>query len=159
MRATSRAAPAPADADEHAEPAPASSDRFEDLYLRHVPRAAALGALLTGDGELGRALAHRAFLRATGRFQHLRSEDRFRVSLLRNLVAVFLVGEREREGDGEPASSEGAWGAVLALPPRERAAVVLRHAAGLTEAETAAALRCSVPTVRAALARGLDRLS
>jgi RNA polymerase sigma-70 factor (sigma-E family) len=44
------------------------------------------------------------------------------------------------------------------LPPRQRATVVLRVIEGLSEAETAAALDCSVGTVKSNLARGLDKI-
>ena len=41
------------------------------------------------------------------------------------------------------------------LPPRQRAAVVLRYWEDLTEAETAKAMYCSVGTVKSAASRGL----
>jgi RNA polymerase sigma-70 factor (sigma-E family) len=44
------------------------------------------------------------------------------------------------------------------LPPRQRAAVVLRYWEELSEAETAEAMGCSVGTVKSATARGLQRL-
>lgn len=44
------------------------------------------------------------------------------------------------------------------LPPRQRAAVVLRYWEGLTEAETAKAMNCSVGTVKSAASRGLSTL-
>jgi RNA polymerase sigma-70 factor (sigma-E family) len=48
--------------------------------------------------------------------------------------------------------------ALELLPPRQRAAVVARHWEQLSEAETAAALGCSVAAVKAAAARGLKTL-
>jgi RNA polymerase sigma factor (sigma-70 family) len=50
------------------------------------------------------------------------------------------------------------FAALKDLPPRQRAAVVLRHYGGLGEADTAAALGCSVGTVKSLTARGLARL-
>jgi RNA polymerase sigma-70 factor (sigma-E family) len=44
------------------------------------------------------------------------------------------------------------------LPPRQRAAVVLRYWEDLTEAETAKVMNCSVGTVKSAVSRGLARL-
>ncbi len=44
------------------------------------------------------------------------------------------------------------------LPAKQRAAVVLRVIEGLSEAETAAALRCTTGTVASNLSRGLARL-
>jgi RNA polymerase sigma-70 factor (sigma-E family) len=48
--------------------------------------------------------------------------------------------------------------AVAGLPPRQRAALVLRYFAELTEAETAEALGCSVGTVKSTTSRALDHL-
>jgi RNA polymerase sigma-70 factor (sigma-E family) len=47
---------------------------------------------------------------------------------------------------------------VRQLPPRQRAAVVLRVLDGLSETETAAVMRCSAGTVKSNLSRGLSRL-
>lgn len=49
--------------------------------------------------------------------------------------------------------------AVLSsLPPKQRATVVLRVVDGLSEAETATAMGCSVGTVKSNLSRGLAKL-
>jgi hypothetical protein len=44
------------------------------------------------------------------------------------------------------------------LPPRQRAAIVLRYWEDLTEADAARLMGCSVGTVKAATSRGLRRL-
>ncbi|HEY6791499.1 MAG TPA: sigma factor-like helix-turn-helix DNA-binding protein, partial [Trebonia sp.] len=44
------------------------------------------------------------------------------------------------------------------LPPRQRAAVVLRYWEELSEAETARLMGCSVGNVKSSAARGLRRL-
>ncbi|MDE3131582.1 MAG: SigE family RNA polymerase sigma factor [Acidobacteriota bacterium] len=48
--------------------------------------------------------------------------------------------------------------ALAALPPRQRAALVLRYFLDLPEAEVAAALGCSLGTVKSSTSRGLRRL-
>ena len=48
--------------------------------------------------------------------------------------------------------------ALAALPPRQRAALVLRYFLELPESEVAAALRCSLGTVKSSTSRGLKRL-
>lgn len=48
--------------------------------------------------------------------------------------------------------------ALVALPPRQRAALVLRYFLELSEAEAAAALGCSLGTVKSSTSRGLKRL-
>jgi RNA polymerase sigma factor (sigma-70 family) len=48
--------------------------------------------------------------------------------------------------------------ALAALPPRQRAAVVLRYWEDLPVAETAAALGCSEGTVKSQVSKGLGAL-
>lgn len=48
--------------------------------------------------------------------------------------------------------------ALAGLPPRQRAAVVLRHVEGLPEREVAQVLGCSVGTVKSQTHAGLARL-
>jgi DNA-directed RNA polymerase specialized sigma24 family protein len=48
--------------------------------------------------------------------------------------------------------------ALWTLPPRARAAVVLRFLEDLSETETASALGCSVGTVKSLTSRGVSRL-
>ena len=48
--------------------------------------------------------------------------------------------------------------ALVALPPRQRAALVLRYFLDLPEGEVAAVLRCSLGTVKSSTSRGLKRL-
>jgi RNA polymerase sigma-70 factor (sigma-E family) len=66
--------------------------------------------------------------------------------------------------DASPAGTGHDWGdlqlwpLVAALPPRQRAAVALRYYEGLSEAETARALGCSVGTVKSNTGRGVAAL-
>jgi RNA polymerase sigma-70 factor (sigma-E family) len=48
--------------------------------------------------------------------------------------------------------------ALAALPPRQRAVLVLRYFLDLPEAEVATALQCSLGTVKSTASRGLSRL-
>jgi len=63
-----------------------------------------------------------------------------------------------------PASSDPAadaidlWAAVASLPSRERAAVVLRYCAGMTEPEIAGVLGIAVGTVSSTLNHARARL-
>jgi RNA polymerase sigma-70 factor (sigma-E family) len=66
---------------------------------------------------------------------------------------------------GEPAAPLGPLeghdelhAALVALPPRTRAVLVLRYFLDLPEAEVAAALDCSLGTVKSTASRGLARL-
>ena len=53
---------------------------------------------------------------------------------------------------------DALWRALATLPPRQRAAVVLRYYEDLTETETAAALGISVGTVKSTVSRALSSL-
>jgi RNA polymerase sigma factor (sigma-70 family) len=53
---------------------------------------------------------------------------------------------------------EGLWGAVGALPPKQRAAVALRYASDYSHADIAAALGCTPEAARRSLPEGIKRL-
>lgn len=53
---------------------------------------------------------------------------------------------------------EPLWQALAALPPRQRAVVVLRYYEGLSEAEIAAALKISAGTVKSQASKALTSL-
>jgi RNA polymerase sigma-70 factor (sigma-E family) len=58
----------------------------------------------------------------------------------------------------QQAVRDAVWRAVLALPDRQRAMVVLRYYEDLSEAQTAAVLGVSVGTVKSAVSRALAKL-
>jgi|1186.fasta_scaffold873302_2 RNA polymerase sigma-70 factor (sigma-E family) len=57
--------------------------------------------------------------------------------------------------DADVETRDAVWGVVQSLPPRQRAAVVLRYYEDLSEADTAAVLGCSVGNVKSQTSRGL----
>lgn len=59
---------------------------------------------------------------------------------------------------GRPDPDRTIWSAVAALPPRQRAAVLLRYAGDLRHREIAAAIGCSEEAARRSLHEGLKRL-
>ncbi|HWJ81143.1 MAG TPA: SigE family RNA polymerase sigma factor [Nocardioides sp.] len=56
------------------------------------------------------------------------------------------------------AARTSLMGALAQLPPRQRAAIVLRFYEDLTEAQTAAAMDCAVGTVKSQVSAGLAKL-
>ncbi|GAA2429531.1 hypothetical protein GCM10010405_10330 [Streptomyces macrosporus] len=58
----------------------------------------------------------------------------------------------------QQAVRDAVWRAVLGLPPRQRAMVVLRYYEDLSEAQTAEVLGVSVGTVKSAVSRALAKL-
>jgi len=57
-----------------------------------------------------------------------------------------------------PATQEPLWLALAALPPRQRAVLVLRYYEDLSESEIAAVLGCALGTVKSQASRGLTNL-
>ena len=57
-----------------------------------------------------------------------------------------------------PLADEETWARVRALPPKMKAAVLLRYAGDLTHAEVAVALECSEEAARRSAHEGLKRL-
>lgn len=154
----------------------AARGQLAGLYERHAPAAGRLAFLLTGDRALAEDLVQEAFVRVAGRFRHLRVPDAFEAYLRRTIVNLHTSQlrrrrleraylERERGGARpEPAAMpdlgvrEELWIALLALPARQRVAVVLRYYEDLSERETADALRCSLAAVKSLIARAMQTL-
>ncbi|HEV2757579.1 MAG TPA: SigE family RNA polymerase sigma factor [Actinomycetota bacterium] len=149
-------------------------DRLGSLYEKHAPAATRLAYLLTGDRELARDLAQDAFIRVAGKFAALRAEGGFEAylrSTIYNLVRSHfrhLKVERrhleEQAGRTAPPDDLGPelrsdLAATLNdLPVRQRAAVVFRYYADLSEQHTADAMGCSVAAVRSLTFRALESL-
>lgn len=64
----------------------------------------------------------------------------------------------EPTGQPDHAERDEVWTLVKSLPPKQRAAVVLRYYEDLSEADTAAALGCSVGNVKRQTSRALASL-
>jgi len=153
----------------------ARASGLEDLYVRHAPEALRLAYVLCGDAEAARDLVHDAFVRVAGRFRHLRQPDDFAAYLRRTIVNLHISRLRRlkvertwltREARLPAQTSDGwtfetrdhMWHAILGLPPRQRAAVVLRFYEDLSERQTADLLRCSVGAVNQLVARAMVTL-
>ena len=153
----------------------AAEGRLTELYVRHGPAAQRLAFLLTGDRAQAEDLVQEAFVRVVGRFGHLRVPDAFATYLRRTIVNLHTSQLRrkrlerawlahERHAVAPPSTMpemgarEDLWRIVLTLPPRQRAAVVLRFYEDLSERETAEVLRCSPAAAKALVARAMETL-
>ena len=132
--------------------------------------------LLTGDQGRAEDLVQTVLVkvhRRWGHVAHAGSPYAYTRAALANESASWWRRRRVAETLGEvPAHADRARGdayaaydtrdevarAVLALPPRMRAVVVLRYFDDLSEADTAEALGVSTGSVKSQASRGLERL-
>jgi RNA polymerase sigma-70 factor (sigma-E family) len=129
--------------------------------------------LTSGDRHAAEDLVQTALMRLYVAWPRVRSEtvDGYaRKAMLNALIdnrrRPFARFERSRSElpevpfeDVPPTDTQSmVFAALAALPPRMRAAVVLRHLLELSVAETADALNCSEGTVKSQTARALSQL-
>ena len=145
-----------------------------EIYVRHAPEGIRLAYLLTGDRTLAEDLVQEAFLRFVGRLHFIRDPDAFEAYLQRTIVNLSKNHFRRRaversylarhpglvEGHADPdvPTYETIRTALLALPVRQRAAIVLRYYEDLPETQIAEILGCRPATVRSLIARALGAL-
>ncbi len=131
--------------------------------------------MLTGDRELAEDLLQTALVKAWPHWRRVAAEGA-PAAYVRTVMARTYAAWWSRRWRTEiptaalperPDSAPGAEAAddrdVLAralaqLPPRQRTVVVLRYYQDMSEQEVAAAMRCSVGTVKTQASRGLARL-
>jgi RNA polymerase sigma-70 factor (sigma-E family) len=122
--------------------------------------------LLTGDRGRAEDLVQAALMETFRRWPRLRERTdpvgyARKALVSRHIDTVRRRSSREVPIDfwAEPGADRLAIrAALLDLPPRMRAVLVLRFFDDLTEASTAALLGCSIGTVKSTAARGLARL-
>ncbi len=145
-----------------------------ELVESRWPALVRFGVLLTGDVGHAEDLVQSALEKCWRRWPHVdvESPERYVKAAMANLSASRWRKRRFREVAldvaGEGPAREGAqeqlllrdelWRELQLLPPRMRAVVVLRWVEDLSEAQTAAALGCSVGSVKSQSSRALARL-
>lgn len=136
------------------------------------PRLVGALVLFCGSAPLAEELAQEALARAYERWprvETMRSPEAWTYRVAFNLArsaARRRAAERRalrRMNSRAPVLPDAATAlavrhAVLALPSRQRAAIVARFYAGLSVAETAEALGCAAGTVRALTAQAIASL-
>jgi RNA polymerase sigma-70 factor (sigma-E family) len=130
--------------------------------------------VVVGDHQLAQDLLQEALVKAYVAWPRLRDVSGAEAYVRRTIVTtaiswsrrrsfherpVDLVPDRERRDDTEGfAAHDVLWEQVRGLPPRQRAALVLRYYEDLSEADTAALMGCSVGTVKSQVSAALGKL-
>ena len=147
------------------------------LFAAHYAPLCRLAALLVGDRARAEELVMDAFAASLPALGRLRDEAAAPAYLRRAVVNATRTHVRRRHVERRvlavvaartPASVEADHGAALAgpvlaalaaLPPRQRAAVVLTYWLDLAEADVADALGCAPGTVKSQLSKARATLA
>ncbi|MGH2674051.1 MAG: RNA polymerase sigma factor [Actinomycetota bacterium] len=144
-----------------------------ELYTWHADDALRLAFLLTGDRATAEDLVQDAFVRLAGRLLHLRDPGGFHAYLRTTVVNLVRSHFRrrgverrfaERQTTPPPAEPpdvgrrEEMRLALLALPLRQRSAIVLRYYEDLSEAQAAELMRVRPTAIRSLVSRGMATL-
>ncbi|HUR51278.1 MAG TPA: SigE family RNA polymerase sigma factor [Mycobacteriales bacterium] len=153
-----------------------ADDLLTTLYTTHYRELVRLAAFLTGDRDNAEEVVQDAYVKVHGSWRGVRELDKAEaylrtavVNLSRSRLRHKQVVQRYRPeplADAASAESfamqhvqrEAVLEALHALPRRQREAVVLRYYGDLSEAQTAAAMGCSVGAVKSHTSRGIAAL-
>ncbi|HST90465.1 MAG TPA: sigma-70 family RNA polymerase sigma factor [Ktedonobacterales bacterium] len=151
---------------------------FDALFARCEARIFGYLWRVTGDRHVASDLCQETFLRAWQHFAKVSGYEQPEAWLWRVATNLALNHRRARaihaadvallDADRDPAASasDPAWrvavrasvhATLLALPPKPRAALVLREVYGLSFAEVAAALACTPAAAKMTLSRARER--
>ena len=139
---------------------------FEDFYRAMRQRMIRVAFMMTGSTEAAEDIVQDAFVQLYSRFDQL-------VDPAPYLYRTVVNGCRSRRRHGRVVErlqhltaqntvtsleTDETWTALVRLPERRRAAVVLRYYADLPLAEIADVLGCRTGTVKSMLHRALSEL-
>ncbi|MGA9746723.1 MAG: SigE family RNA polymerase sigma factor [Nocardioides sp.] len=129
--------------------------------------------LMVGDHALAQDLLQESLTKTYVAWSRLR-EVRNAEAYTRRVITTTAISWRRKKSWHETPHEElpdlvstatedtdtrtWVWEALQQLPPRQRAAVVLRYYEDLTEAQTAAAMGCAVGTVKSQVSAALRTL-
>ncbi len=150
-------------------------DEFAEFVAAALPRLLRFGHVLTGNPASAEDLVQTALGRSLRAWRLRRIDDPH--AFVRKVMVNSYASWYRRQGIREivTASPGGAavaidaaalvddrdavWRALLTLPPRQRAVIVLRYYEDLSELEIAAVMGTSPGTVKSQSARALRRLA
>jgi RNA polymerase sigma-70 factor (sigma-E family) len=150
---------------------------FENFVAHNTDALIRTAYLIVWDLPEAEDLVQETLLKVAGRGHRVRRMKHPVAYARRILVNLALRGAdrrglRRRELTGEAPPERGddsrdsgvidtqdeLMRALAALPPRQRTVLVLRYFLDIPEAEVAAAMKCSLGTVKSTASRGLARL-
>jgi len=139
---------------------------FEALYLAHQVRCIRLATVIIGDRSIAEEIVQDAFIEVSRRWENLDNPAGYLrtavVNRCRNHLRRLEVSRRKAPPpprlEVDAPELDELWTVLFRLPPRRRAALVLRYYEDLTVPEIARVLGCRPGTVSSLLHRGLADL-
>jgi RNA polymerase sigma-70 factor (sigma-E family) len=139
---------------------------FRDLYAGRAPALRRTAFLLCGDWHVAEDLVQVTFEKVYASWSRLREPE---AVLRRTLVRCWVDETRRPHRRAHPVEQlperpvatveqHSLQEALAAVPPRQRACLVLRFFDDLSVAETARLLGCTEGTVKSQTSRGLEAL-
>jgi RNA polymerase sigma-70 factor (sigma-E family) len=139
-------------------------ESFSDFYADHYVRLVRLATLLSGSVDVAPDLVQDCFVQLHGRWTAVRDP----LPYVRRSVVHACASHHRRVARGRrlpppearvlELGADELEDALAKLPPRQRAAIVLRYYGDLPEADIAHSLRCRPATVRSLIHRALTDL-
>jgi RNA polymerase sigma-70 factor (sigma-E family) len=130
--------------------------------------------LMVGDHQLAQDLLQEALVKTLIAWPRLRDRANVEPYTRRIIVTTSISWRRRRSFHERPSRAlpervgpdpvedvvthDAVVAALRTVPPRQRAAIVLRYYQDLTEAQTAEVMGCSVGAVKSQVSAGLRRL-
>lgn len=159
-------------------PHPGRDQAVADLFDRHYAPMCRLAYAILGDASMAEEIVMESLLKTFTGWGRLRDPERADAYLRRSVVnlcrskirrkaiesrvnATIHHRDQRKAPDWDPERHETSrlvWSAVVALPERQRACVVLRYFEDLPESEIAEILECSVGTVKSQLSKARAKL-
>jgi len=153
----------------------AEPEGFREFVAARSPALVRSAWLLTGDEAEAHDLVQTALAKTWTRWPHVVRKDAPEAYVRKVMLSTLLTWRRRRwRGElavevlpervdvqdrfAEADLRHSVRAALQALPPRQRAVVVLRYFDDLTEAQTADALGCTVGTVKSQSAKAVAKL-
>ncbi len=147
---------------------------FRDFMAARWPSLVRLSYGLTGDQALAEDLAQTALIKAYASWPRVRRADnpdayvrrivintnrsRLRPRRFSEHLTPALPDHSTPDQTGQQDEHSALIAALMTLPDRQRAVVVMRYWLDLTEAQVAATLGCSAGTVKSQASRALAKL-
>jgi RNA polymerase sigma-70 factor (sigma-E family) len=145
---------------------------FAEFVRAHTAALVRTAYLLTGNGHAAEELVQDTLVKLYPKWERVQAAE-VPLAYVRRSLANAFINERRRprsrdvsvevvpdraddyDATRQVTDRDELWSMLLALPSRQRAALVLRYFSDLSDEQIAETLDCRMGTVRSLISRGL----